>query len=336
MKKKVTAQDIAKACGVSQATVSYVINNREGQKIGEETRQRILKAVEEMNYVPNASARNMKKKHSAAVGIVCARDYSRQAFLEAMEGISEYLAKINYTMTIFYETGEEQPQYLKSYFSELIDGIIFISNSDHDDFIKGAVENGIPYTVICMDGVFSDKSPRPRSFDPALGECLDYCREHALKRIRYFSVENDGRFVNDKFPVFSALARERFPECDLKHVICRVKQRDYAEILPFLKCYMETEEFDVAICQNYDIGLAVQNEILKRRYAVPQGTKTIFLNYVNFYEMTWPSITGITVPYREMGGYAAKLLIAVVEEREEEFAYREFPSRLVHRESTRI
>ena len=105
MKKKVTAQDIAKACGVSQATVSYVINNREGQKIGEETRQRILKAVEEMNYVPNASARNMKKKHSAAVGIVCARDYSRQAFLEAMEGISEYLAKINYTMTIFYETG---------------------------------------------------------------------------------------------------------------------------------------------------------------------------------------------------------------------------------------
>ena len=31
-----------------------------------------------MNYVPNASARNMKKKHSAAVGIVCARDYSRQ------------------------------------------------------------------------------------------------------------------------------------------------------------------------------------------------------------------------------------------------------------------
>ena len=47
----------------------------------------------------------------------------------------------------------------------------------------------------------------------------------------------------------------------MKHVICRVKQRDYAEILPFLKCYMETEEFDVAICQNYDIGLAVQNEL---------------------------------------------------------------------------
>lgn len=48
MKKNVTAKDIAKLCGVSQATVSYVINNRQNQKISEETRRKVLDAVEEI------------------------------------------------------------------------------------------------------------------------------------------------------------------------------------------------------------------------------------------------------------------------------------------------
>ena len=57
MKKNVTAKDIAKLCGVSQATVSYVINNRQNQKISEETRRKVLDAVEALHYYPNASAK---------------------------------------------------------------------------------------------------------------------------------------------------------------------------------------------------------------------------------------------------------------------------------------
>lgn len=52
MKKNVTAKDIAKLCGVSQATVSYVINNRQNQKISEETRRKVLDAVETLHYYP--------------------------------------------------------------------------------------------------------------------------------------------------------------------------------------------------------------------------------------------------------------------------------------------
>ena len=62
MKKNVTAKDIAKLCGVSQATVSYVINNRQNQKISEETRRKVLDAVEALHYYPNASAKSMRTK----------------------------------------------------------------------------------------------------------------------------------------------------------------------------------------------------------------------------------------------------------------------------------
>lgn len=335
MKKKITARDIARACGVSQATVSYVINNKENQKIAAETRQKILKAIEEMHYYPNVSARHMKSRSSAAVGIVCAKDYSRQAFLDALEGISEYFSKIHYTMIIFYEETDGD-RYVASYFSELIDGLIFISNSDHDDFIRPAAENRIPYAVICLDGVFSRRSPRPDAFRPALAECLDYCRGNGLKKIRYFSVDNGGRLVNNKFPDFSGLAADIYPECDLAHVVCPVRARSYDQIHPYLAEYLKRESFDIAVCQNYDIGLAVQNEILKRGIAVPQSPKLIILNDVNFYGMLYPSLSGIRIPYREMGVYAAELAVAVIEEREDEFTYMDFTCTLIHRDSSRM
>ena len=50
--------------------------------------------------------------------------------------------------------------------------------------------------------------------------------------------------------------------------------------------------------------------------------------------MTYPSISGITVPYTEMGEYAAKLIMAIIAGTEENFPYREFQCELVHREST--
>lgn len=57
MSKKVTIKDVAKACGVSVATVSYVINKREDQKISEETKNKVLQVVNLLNYSPDQNAR---------------------------------------------------------------------------------------------------------------------------------------------------------------------------------------------------------------------------------------------------------------------------------------
>lgn len=336
MKKNVTAKDIAKKCGVSQATVSYVINNRENQKISGETREKILRAIEELHYFPNISARNMRKRNCASVGIVCARDYSRQAFLNSMVGISSYFDKINYTITIFNEEDCETPQYVKSYFSNIIDGLIYISNNDHDDFIKPAIENNIPYVVICMDGVFSARSPAPHGFDHVLTECAQFCRDNHLRKIRYFSVNNDGLFVNNKYPVFQRAVKDVYPECDIDHVVCHVTHREHGRLVPFLEEYMADNTFDIAISQNYDIGLILQRQILGREFSIPQKIKNIFLNYVDFYEITYPSVTGIYIPYTEMGTYAAKMVMSIIEGEEEDFEYQELECRLIHRESTLI
>ena len=99
------------------------------------------------------------------------------AFLNAFTGISQYLSQIDYTITIFNEMDDidSSPDYVKSYYSNVIDGLIFISNDDHAAFTKPADENHIPYVVICMDGVFSKKTPFPHAFEYACRNVPPFC-----------------------------------------------------------------------------------------------------------------------------------------------------------------
>ena len=61
-KNSVSSKDVAREAGVSQATVSYILNNVQNVKIKPETRQAVLDAVKKLNYHPNQIARGMKLK----------------------------------------------------------------------------------------------------------------------------------------------------------------------------------------------------------------------------------------------------------------------------------
>lgn len=66
----VRMRDVAKAAGVSIATVSHVINDKPGARIGEETRQRVHDAVAELGYRPNALAKTLSQGTSRFIGLV--------------------------------------------------------------------------------------------------------------------------------------------------------------------------------------------------------------------------------------------------------------------------
>lgn len=68
--KKVTMRDVAKEVGVSLATVSYVLNHSEKEKISHEMRLKVMETAKRMNYVPNQSARALAGKKSSLIGII--------------------------------------------------------------------------------------------------------------------------------------------------------------------------------------------------------------------------------------------------------------------------
>ncbi len=71
VRQSVTAADIARRVGVSQTTVSLVMRGKARQnRISVKTRQRVLAAMKELNYVPNLLARGLRSGRTGAVGVI--------------------------------------------------------------------------------------------------------------------------------------------------------------------------------------------------------------------------------------------------------------------------
>ena len=66
--EQITIKEVAKLCGVGVSTVSRAINNH--PDINPETKQKILDTIREYNYVPNNSARNLKRTDSNTIAVI--------------------------------------------------------------------------------------------------------------------------------------------------------------------------------------------------------------------------------------------------------------------------
>ena len=75
--RRVTSQQVAERAGVSRTTVSFVLNDVDSASIPDETRQRVLDAARELQYVPDNAARTLAKGHSQTVAFVLFRSHEQ-------------------------------------------------------------------------------------------------------------------------------------------------------------------------------------------------------------------------------------------------------------------
>jgi LacI family transcriptional regulator len=123
-----TIQDVAVKAGVSKTTVSHVINAT--RFVEEETRQRVLLAIQELQYRPSAAARSLTTGRTGTVGIVVS-DTSNPFFGELLLGVEEVLRPQNVALIICNtnETLEYEAHYLDLLLNQRLDGIITAATS---------------------------------------------------------------------------------------------------------------------------------------------------------------------------------------------------------------
>lgn len=94
---RITSKQVAERAGVSQTTVSFVLNQIESSNISDETRQRVLDAARELNYVPNMSARALASGRSNNIALILGKPH-RQVFIDeyiptVLTGLSDVTQK---------------------------------------------------------------------------------------------------------------------------------------------------------------------------------------------------------------------------------------------------
>lgn len=153
MKNKVTVKDVAKAAGVSVATVSYIMNNKTDQKISDETRKKVLQWANLLNYTPSSAAKSLATGKNNIIGISYQPNpltpTRNLEFINFTNLIVERLNRLKYNV-IFMPMKEMEA---KIPYTQNIDGIITY-DLPLDEFKELADAYYVP--IIAVDMIVND------------------------------------------------------------------------------------------------------------------------------------------------------------------------------------
>lgn len=143
----VTMKDIARELGVSVVTVSKVI--RKHADIGEETRQRVLKRVKELNYQPNPAARALVTGKTYTAGLIVP-DLVHPFFAEVATGLANTLRRKSYSLLISSSQGdpELECQEIKRLLNRRLDALIIASTQWTVESFRRIEDQKVPYILI--------------------------------------------------------------------------------------------------------------------------------------------------------------------------------------------
>ncbi|MEN2766821.1 LacI family DNA-binding transcriptional regulator [Ornithinibacillus xuwenensis] len=143
-----TIKDIAKMAGVSPGTVSKIINNYGG--IGESTKQKVQKVIEETGYRPTFSAKSLATKKSNLIGLIYAGkinvDFTHPFFNKVMTSFKKIIGELGYDILMFSneQFHQDQGSYLARCRHFQVDGCLIIAGEEIEEAVYELVQSEIP------------------------------------------------------------------------------------------------------------------------------------------------------------------------------------------------
>lgn len=307
----VSSKDVAKLAGVSQATVSRVMNNPDIVK--QQTRAKVLKAMKQLNYKPNLIARSLITNSTRTIGLISG-SLNDSFFVETTDAIVHLATEHNYKTMVFFEGSAQPKEILDIVIGNKVDGILMSNITLDDPLFKEIEDSQIPY-------LFFNRRPRVGGNyvvleNIAAGEMITH---HLLdlghRRIAYLSGGmNLSTFYERKLGFEQAMHSRKIPiDPSLISIINPIGD-DVAKTTWQL---MQMQDPPTGIIYATDaMALIGIDTLLSMGYRIPEDVSIAGIDNIKAAEHHAIQLTTVSHQHFSMGEIAMETLIKIIEHKE--------------------
>ncbi|MBC7228698.1 MAG: LacI family DNA-binding transcriptional regulator [Thermoflexales bacterium] len=332
MRSRPTIQDVARRAGVSRQTVSRVLNNK--GEVRPETRERVLAAIEELNYRPNAVARSMVRGHTCTLGCI-APSLTDFTFASIIEGAQAEARRQGYfILTGSAPTEREVESLLEEFLHRQVDGLMVFNPYADGRFryLLPLIQNGVPVVYL---------GNTPRNEPVSSVRCDD--RDGGFQATRYLLALGhttiatiigpaNEECVDDRLDGYRRALEENGLSVDDRLIV----QGDWSAISGYraARSLLETGiPFTAIFAQNDQMAIGAIRALREAGLQVPRDVSVIGFDDIPLASYFDPPLTTLRQPMTELGEHAARLLISAIREPGLTPERRLLPARIVERAS---
>ena len=339
---ELTIKDVARICGVGVSTVSRAINNH--PDINPETKEKITRVIEENHYIPNNSARNLKRTESNTIAIMI-KGIDNPFFLAMFKIFEQELGQQDYTFLLQRVQQEEDELAVARELTKekRLKGIIFLGGRV-DREPKELRELGIPYVLCTFAPEKSMLTPQVNYIsiddEEESYRIVDYLCELGHKKIAIIRpLYSDRGIGRSRYNGYVRALKKHGIEVDPGLVLY---MKDDIEAFTPANGYAVTREllesgrdFTALFTMSDTTAIGACKAILEAGKRVPDDYSVAGFDGIDMANYYHPSLTTICQPKEEMARASIKMLLDLIEDRPVRQNQQIFAAELLVGESTK-
>lgn len=309
-----TIQDVAKLAGVSVATVSRVLNNSD--RVVDETKVRVQKAIKQLNYHPNMLGRNLRRSSSRAI-LTMVPNISNAFYSKIVKGIQDELAKNDYQLLLANTEAqwETEKKYIKLLGHKLVDGLIWMDATADSETVHD-ISKDYP-VVICSEYDAEDLSYVSIDNEKAAYDAVIHLVRQGYKRIGFFNSNPKFRYAALRLNGY----KRALQDCGIPYDSSLVTYVDFDEAKikdSYEKLIQLENPIDSIFSISDIIAQYLYTEVRESGREIGVDFGMVGFDNLSFSRIITPSLTTIDQPRYKIGTEAAKILLNKIEEQNDE------------------
>lgn len=313
---RVTRKDIAKYAGVSEQTVSYVLNG--SRKFSAAVVERVQTAMRDLNYKPDMIAKSMATKRTHTVAIIV-RDVANPIFPAVIHGFQERAAKSGYSVYISdIAGGVDVNSQITDLIARRVDGVYLslLSESGMNAIVERFAENDIKVVLgNKYPAVTRDVPCVLTDFVTGMRKIVEYLHELGHEDIVYLSGLNVHSENDDRYGAFVRAYTDIFGKAP--HVVENVAPfgtdvEDGVRLTE--KLLKERVPLSAIVTTNDLMAYGVIDCLKSHGKRVPDDVSVVGIDDILYSKYVSPALTTLGYDYHELGRKVFDVLRAAVEE----------------------